>query len=159
MFGNSFEGSDLASVYGSPMMDGAVGQIPPPPAMQSMGDVHRPPQQQAGPAVSAASMSHAAPPDVPYSPPPAMYSHGPTVPMGMYMPSYWDRLASKRAEVFKLAVLSLVILLALSVHTMAKHYIKAYVASAFLTPMQEVLVRMSYPVMVVLVLWIMKTLA
>lgn len=156
MFGNSFEGSDLASVYGGAPLD---GQMPPAPAMQSMGDVHRPPAVQQGPAVSAAAMSHAAPPEVPYNPPAAMYAHGPTIPAGAFAPSYWDRLASKRAEVFKLVALSFVILLALSVHTMAKHYIKAYVASAFLTPAQEVLVRLSYPVIVVLTLWIAKTFA
>jgi len=154
MFGG-FEGSDLASVYG-----GAGGYDngaqPAAPAMQSMNDA--PPRQGGIGAVAPAAASHAMPPDVAYNPPPAMYAQGAaaSAPMMAYGPSYWDRLASKRTEVFKLVALSLVFLLGLSLHHMAKSYLKGYINNAFLTPVQELLVRFSYPVIIVLVLWIMK---
>ena len=151
MFGG-FEGSDLASAYGG--YDN--GSAPPPPAMQSMND--QPPRQSnVGPTAPAAT-SHAMPPEVAYNPPQAMYSQGAaaSAPMGMYGPSYWDRLASKRTEVFKLVALSLVFLLGLSLHHMAKKYLKVYINDAFLTPIQELIVRASYPITVILVIWIMK---
>lgn len=156
MFSNGFDGTDLASVYGSG--NGYDSGIPPPPpAMQSM-NVDAPPRQvqQTAPAAT----SHAMPPEVAYNPPPAMYAQGPAASAPGYMmygPSYWDRLASKRGEVFKLVAFSLVFLLGLSIHHMAKSYLKSYINDAFLTPIQELLVRLSYPVIVILALWIMKT--
>ena len=128
---------------------------PPAPAMQSMGDQPRQAPQPPAPAAA----SHAMPPDVAYNPPQAMYAQGAAAsgPMYAYGPSYWDRLASKRAEVFKLIAFSLVFLLGLSLHHMAKSYLKSYINDAFLTPIQEALVRLSYPVIVILVLWLLKT--
>lgn len=155
MFGG-FEGSDLASVYGNVGGGGYdSGMAPPAPAMQSMGDVNQRQPPQAAPAAA----SHAMPPDVAYNPPAAMYAQGQaaSAPMYAYGPSYWDRLASKRGEVFKLIAFSLVFLLGLSIHHMAKSYLKSYIADAFLTPIQEVLVRLSYPIIIILVLWLMKT--
>ena len=151
MFGG-FEGSDLASVYGGGYDQN--GMPPPPPAMQAMND-QRPPVPPAAPAAA----SHAMPPEVAYNPPPAMYAQGAgaSAPMAMYGPSYWDRLASKRTEVLKLVALSLVFLLGLSLHHMAKSYLKGYINDAFLTPIQELLVRSSYPVAVIIALWLLKT--
>jgi len=155
---SSFEGSDLATVYGGagggggssfPMYDPQPPMGPPAPSVQTM-NTQQPP-------IAPGAASHAMPPDVNYAPPNAMYASQ-AAPTQLYAgPSFWDRLVNKRQEVFKLVALSLVFLLALSIHIMAKHYMKTYVANAFLTPIQEGLVRLSYPVIVILVLWFAKT--
>lgn len=144
MFGG-FEGSELSSVYGANDFNSQSPAPPAPPAMQSMNDAP-PPRAPT-------------PPEVVYNPPPAMFAQGPSAPqpaVATYTPSYWDTLASKRTEVFKLIAFSLVFLLGLSLHHIADNYLKNYITNAFLTPIQEFLVRLSYPIVVILVLWIIK---
>ena len=72
--------------------------------------------------------------------------------------SFWDRLAKKRIDVLKLIVFALVLLLAFSLHAVTNHYLESYITSAFMTPTSEFILRLSYPVAVILVIWIMKAL-
>jgi hypothetical protein len=136
-----FDGTDLSLAYGS-----AYDTPAPPPPVQE-------------PVVSKAAASHAMPPEVPYTPPPAMYAQqSPTAGPVMAPPAdtFWDRLARKKWEVIKLVVLSLVVLLAISMDRVASHYLTNYISKSFLTDMQEFLVRLSYPVFIILVLWVIK---
>ena len=58
----------------------------------------------------------------------------------------------------KLVVLSIVVLLAISLHSAAWHYLKEYIETcAHLTFWQEVGVRTAYPIVVVVVLWHLKS--
>lgn len=137
-----FDGTDLNGAYG--MLQ--------PPAMGSLSDPSPPKQSPA-----AAAASHAMPPEVGYQPPEAMYMNQAQRPPAYLMgPSFWDRLVMRRVEVIKLIGLSLVILLAISLDRVSTHYLAKYIEGAFLSPTQELLMRMGYPVVVLLVLWFMK---
>ena len=64
---------------------------------------------------------------------------------------------SKR-EVLKLFILSIVIILGISLEKVGYHYITLYLNSTDLTTFQEFLVRLSFPIIVFLLLWIIKSL-
>jgi len=70
--------------------------------------------------------------------------------------SFWDKIGQKKIEVFKVFLLSLVIVLGLSLDHISKHYLDKYISTAFLTETQEFLVRLSYPVLILLIIWIIK---
>lgn len=74
-----------------------------------------------------------------------------------YEPGYVDLLWDKRREVFKLCLLTLVILLAISSHTAVWHYLEDYINDAVLTSGQELALRLAYPAIVLIVLWHFKT--
>ena len=110
--------------------------------------------QSQGPAVAPAAQSHAQPPEIQYNPPAAMYAAAAPVPM--YSISFWDRLASKKWDIVKTVVLSLIVLLAISMDSVVSHYLSKYMSESILTSMQEFLVRVSYPAVVVLAIWVIK---
>jgi|Laugresbdmm110dd_1035094.scaffolds.fasta_scaffold14353_2 hypothetical protein len=139
-----FEGTDLSMAYGP--------YDPEPPAAMP---AHA---QQVHPAQA----SHAQAPDVQYAPPPAMYNTQPgpvdqaAAAGGFYPESFWDRMARKKGDLVKVIMIALMILLALSLDCTARHYLSTYVDSSILTDMQEFIVRLSYPVAVILIVWVIK---
>lgn len=143
-----FDGTDLSLAYGS-AYDAAPQHQPPrlaanPPPMEPMQS-------------NKATASHATPPDQPYNPPQAVYAQQPTAAVpAPPSESFWDRLASKKWEVVKFIVLALVILLGISMDRVATHYLTGYIGRAFLTDTQEFLIRIGYPVAVILTLWVIK---
>ena len=66
---------------------------------------------------------------------------------------YFDKLMSKRKDVLKFILFSLVILFALSIHHHVKHYYKAFFQTRVLTPPKEFGVRAIYPLVIIFVLW------
>jgi hypothetical protein len=70
--------------------------------------------------------------------------------------SFWDKIGNKKMEVLKVFILSLVIVLGISIDHISKHYLDNYISKSFLTETQEFLVRLSYPLIVILVIWIIK---
>lgn len=146
-----FEGADLSSVYGNssdfmpqpPPPVQAPQQLLPPPSM---------PQQQPKQMVSIQQ-----PGEIPYNPPVAMYAHENKPVVSMPSESFWDRVSQKRYEVLKIVVLALIVLLALSMDSVFKHYLTQYISDSLLTTMQELLVRVSYPVAVLLAIWFIKS--
>ena len=125
-------------------------QLPPPPQSTATEDIVLPP-----PAPGAAS--HAMPPEVAYYPPNAMYARGGnTAPRGGNGDSMWDKLSSKKYDVLKLVVLSLVILLAMSSDRVVNFYLMKYINGGIFTTVQEFLVRLSYPLVVLVILWLIK---
>lgn len=72
--------------------------------------------------------------------------------------TFWDKMSMKRPEVIKLAVFSLVIVLGISLDRIGTHYITKYISENIFTNFQEFMLRLSYPVVVFLVLWILKAL-
>jgi hypothetical protein len=154
-----FEGTDISLAYGA-----AYDPNPQPLAapIVSSNTKPQPPQQQQV-AQETATTSHAQPPELAYQPPLAMYTQQPSPAPTMAYPtvpyeevSFWDKLARKRGDVLKLFMFALVILLALSLDHMAVHYLTNYISKTILTDTQELLVRLSYPIIIVLVIWIMK---
>ena len=72
--------------------------------------------------------------------------------------SFWDRMALSRNDVFKLALLALVIVLGISIERIGNHYINQYLSDNILSSIQEFIVRVSYPIMIFIFLWIIKSL-
>lgn len=72
--------------------------------------------------------------------------------------SFWDRMVLKRPEVIKLAIFSLVIVLAISLDRIGTFYMSKYIGDNILTDFQELMLRMSYPIIVFIVLWVIKSL-
>jgi hypothetical protein len=71
--------------------------------------------------------------------------------------SFSDRMAMKRGEVIKLAMFSLVIVLAISLERIGTHYLTKYLSDNLFTEFQEFMLRLSYPVIVFILLWIIKS--
>ena len=71
--------------------------------------------------------------------------------------SFSDRMAMKRGEVIKLAMFSLVIVLAISLERIGTHYLTKYLSDNIFTEFQEFMLRLSYPVIVFILLWIIKS--
>jgi len=74
-----------------------------------------------------------------------------------YSYSFTDRMILKRPEVIKLAVFSLVIVLAISLEKIATHYITKYLSENIFTDFQEFMIRLVYPITVFLIIWVIKS--
>tara|TARA_B110001450_G_scaffold53985_1_gene50436 strand:- start:13954 stop:14511 length:558 start_codon:yes stop_codon:yes gene_type:complete len=72
--------------------------------------------------------------------------------------TFWNRFTSKKGEVFKLIMFSFVILFAISIDKIGTYYITKYVNENVLTDRQEFIIRLAYPVIIILLLWIFKAL-
>lgn len=150
-----FDGTDLSMAYGS------MYEVPSPPPQHSYtghgGHAAPPPPKQEELPLPQSTTPHALPPEVPYNPPPAMYATQPAAKVPQYpSDNFWDKLVAKKWDVVKLIVLGLVVLLGISMDRVGSHYLNGYISKAFLTDTQEFLVRISYPIMVILVLWVIK---
>lgn len=72
--------------------------------------------------------------------------------------SFWDRMTLSRNDVFKLILLSFVIVLGISIEKFFSHYITLYLSDNILSSVQEFLFRLSYPILIFLLIWIIKSL-
>lgn len=72
--------------------------------------------------------------------------------------SFWDRMVMSKREVLKLFILSIVIVLGISLEKIGFHYINAYLSSNDLSTLQEFMIRLSFPIIVFILLWIIKSL-
>ena len=73
-----------------------------------------------------------------------------------YENTFWNRFVSKKHEVFKLFLFSLVIVLAIGMDKIFAHYLNKYINENILTNTQELIIRISYPILIILALWIFK---
>jgi hypothetical protein len=151
-----FEGTDLSMAYGGfsdqqPYNQQAFPTAPTVQSMQLPPVVQQPPPQAPRQMVSVQQ-----PNEQPYNPPEAMYVQQPAVPQVQQEDSFLDRLSAHRYDVLKVAMFAFVILLAISLDRFFNHYLSQYISQAILTTTQEVLVRVSYPVAVLLVIWFVK---
>jgi hypothetical protein len=71
--------------------------------------------------------------------------------------SFFDRMAMKRTDVVKLAVFALVIVLAIAIDRIGTHYLTKYISDNIFTNFQEFMIRLAYPVIVFLIIWIVKS--
>lgn len=71
-------------------------------------------------------------------------------------PGYLEALWQRRRAVAKLVMLSLVVLLAMSLHKTLWYYLKDYIHSNAMTELQELALRMAYPVGIFVILWNIK---
>jgi hypothetical protein len=72
--------------------------------------------------------------------------------------SFWDRMALKRSEVIKFAIFALVIVLAIAIDRIGNYYLSKYISDNIFTDFQEFMLRIAYPVIIFLTLWIIKAL-
>lgn len=71
-------------------------------------------------------------------------------------PSYIDKLFSKKKELGRLLQFSMIILLALSLHLVIKHYLKIYISERDLSFERELFIRILYPLAILFILWNLK---
>jgi hypothetical protein len=71
-------------------------------------------------------------------------------------PGYLDKLWGKKRDVMKLVMFTLVFMLALSLHWVAKYYMKDYLESNAMTPTKEFFFRLLYPCVVLFIVWNMR---
>lgn len=146
--------ADLFSVYG--MME--EQPVQPPSQMPAVNQSFPPaPEmtQQGKPVKQMVSLQQ--PTEVAYQPPPAMYTQQEPQPQIIPTESFWDRISQKRYEILKVFVLSLIVLLAISMDHVFTHYLTQYISNSLLTTLQEFLVRISYPVAILLMIWFIKS--
>lgn len=137
-----FDGSELSAVYGDSQLNNDVS-FPPPSEVQNT-------QSQV-------------PPDVKYSVPEQTYQQQtphtqPEKVQYVQQESFWDRMGYKKADVFKLFMFALVILLAISMDKLLFHYLKNYIEENMMNSTNEFLIRLCYPISIVVVIWILKSL-
>lgn len=72
-------------------------------------------------------------------------------------PGYFEKLMSKKRDLGKLFIFSLVVLLALSLHMFVEHYLVLYITNNDMSFERQVLLRALYPVAVLFLLWNLKT--
>lgn len=152
-----FDGTDLSIAFGSSFGQAAMagpgpmgGHAPSMEPMQQVRSAAPPP----APASHPAATSHTMPPDVSYGPPEAMYAK--QAPVEMPADGIWDKLAARKGEVMKFFMLALVVLLGVSMDRMGSHYINGYISRSLLGDTQEFLVRLAYPLGVLLFMWILR---
>lgn len=140
-----FDGSDLSLAYGSYEQP---QQAPPPPPPPPQPQVYS--QQPPPPATT-----------VPPPPQDSMYFQQPSaaapLPPQQYTETYFDRLMSKRYDVLKVVSFALIIVFAISIDRFTTFYITQYIGTAVLTATQEMLVRVSYPLIILAIIWLVKT--
>jgi hypothetical protein len=62
----------------------------------------------------------------------------------------------KRFDVLKVISFALIIVFAISIDRVLTHYLTDYASETRLTTMQELLLRLSYPVTILIIIWILK---
>lgn len=144
-----YDGADLSAVYGMPSYDMPMMQQAPPPTQPTQQ-----PQQLAG------NPHVAEPPRAPMqveTMTPAVVVQPSASTKKMYSnETFWDKIGQRKMEVIKMILLALVVVLGLSIDRAAGHYLDGYISKSILTNIQEFMVRISYPVVIILFIWIMK---
>lgn len=136
-----FDGTDLSLVYGD-MSPPQEPQLPPPPAQQQSIK-----QAQIPPDVASGN----------YQVPEDMYQQQPKVVYKEPEPSFWDKLGGTRNDIFKLFIFALVILVAISLDRFLFFYIKNYIDENMMNPTNEFLFRLSYPIGLLVLIWLLKS--
>ena len=129
-------------------------QSSPPPQMQSLPHQQPPPQMQSSP-------HQQSPQQMSYMMNKQMMEKEKFMNMyntGVPEYSFWDRMVLSRREVLKLFILALVVVIGISLEKIGCHYLTNYINSNDLTTIQELLVRFSFPILIILILWIIKSL-
>lgn len=77
----------------------------------------------------------------------------PNAPQQESSSSYFDKLFSKRKEIYKVLQLSLIITLGLSIHFLIDHYLTKYLADNEMSFERQLILRLMYPLAVLFILW------
>ena len=71
--------------------------------------------------------------------------------------SFWDKLGQTKGDVYKLFLFALVILIAIAFDRLIFTYLKQYIEENVVTGFNEFIVRLSYPIGVIVVIWLLKS--
>lgn len=138
-----FDGTDLSLVYGEPVQPQSFPQQQPP--QQSINQAQVPPTAPPPPMPEVVYMKEAQPPQQQQQ-------------QQQSSASFWDRMGMKKDEIYKLLIFSMIILLAIAMDKAFFYYLKTYIEENMLTWSQEFMLRFTYPIVILVVLWIMKAL-
>ena len=92
--------------------------------------------------------------------PEAMYQQQQPEPKVIYKEpqvSFWDKLGQTRGDVFKLFLFALVILIAIAFDRLIFTYLKYYIENNMLDGTNEFIIRLAYPVGIIVVIWLLKS--
>lgn len=152
----NYESADLSQQYQQPLQQQSQQQQQQPqqqpqqpPQLPQQIPVYQQPQPQSPMFQQQSVQNFYSPPQQPA--PKKQYQRTPEY-------SFWDRMAMSRNDVLKLFILSLIVVLGISIDRIGSHYIKQYLTDNILSPIQEFIIRLSYPVIIFLFLWIIKSL-
>ena len=136
-----FDGTDLNLAYGDMNQD--MNQ-----------EMLLPPQVQNNKPIKPPTVT----PDINYNAQNDMYKQQePNIIYKKYEYSFWDKLGNNKNEIYKLFLFALVILLAISIDKFLFFYIKSYLDENIINSTNEFLYRLSYPVSILVILWILKS--
>ena len=131
-----FDGTDLSLVYGD---------------MSQEQDAPQQPMQQP---IQQAQVQ----PDTPYNIPEQVYQQQQSkVIYKEPQISFWDKLGQTKGDVYKLFLFALVILIAIAFDRLIFTYLKQYIEENVVTGFNEFIVRLSYPIGVIVVIWLLKS--
>tara|TARA_B100001778_G_scaffold334972_2_gene349991 strand:- start:2596 stop:3000 length:405 start_codon:yes stop_codon:yes gene_type:complete len=132
-----FDGTELSLVY---------GDMQEPEIQQQQQQIQEPPQKIK---------------QQPLTPPPeAMYQQQQPEPKVIYKEpqvSFWDKLGQTKGDVFKLFLFALVILIAIAFDRLIFTYLKYYIENNMLDGTNEFIIRLAYPIGIIVVIWLLKS--
>lgn len=136
-----FDGTDLSLVYGDMSPESEM------PTPQQSNNRPTPQIQQAQ-----------VQPDTPYNVPEQVYQQQqPKVIYKEQQVSFWDKLGQTKGDVYKLFLFALVILIAIAFDRLIFTYLKQYLEENVVTGFNEFVVRLSYPIGVIVAIWLLKS--
>ncbi len=134
-----FDGTDLSLVYGD---------------MSPEQDIPQQQPQQPQQPIQQAQVQ----PDIPYNVPEQVYQQQqPKVIYKEPQVSFWDKLGQTKGDVYKLFLFALVILIAIAFDRLIFTYLKQYIENNVLTGFNEFVIRLSYPIGIIVVIWLLKS--
>ena len=85
-------------------------------------------------------------------------SQGPSAAPQYYAPepSFFDIMWSRRRDILKLVILSMLVVFAVSLHDAINHVLKKYILENDVTEKSETMLRFAYPLVILLFIWIAK---
>jgi uncharacterized membrane protein YraQ (UPF0718 family) len=142
-----FDGTELSLVYGD-MQEPEMN-------MHAQQNMQQQMQQQ-----SPQQIQPPNPEKHPYQQPEAIYQQQQPTPKVIYKEhqiSFWDKLGQTKGDVFKLFLFALVILIAISFDRLIFTYLKQYIDNNTLNSTNEFIIRLAYPIGVIVVIWLLKS--
>jgi len=139
-----FDGTDLALVYGDLQQDQNIN------SNEYNQNIKQPTQKH----IKEVQVQ----PDIDYKVPEQIYQQPNRVLYKEPEINFFEKLGNTKGDVFKLFMFSLVILIAISFDKLIFFYLKKYLDENLLSSTNELIIRLSYPIGIIVLIWILKSL-
>lgn len=139
-----FDGTDLALVYGDLQQDQSINS----------NDNNQNIKQLPTKPIKQAQVQ----PDIDYNVPEQIYQQPNRILYKEPDINFFDKLGNTKEDVFKLFMFALVILIAISFDKLIFFYLKKYLDENLLSSSNEFIIRLSYPISIIVLIWILKSL-